>query len=227
MAQITRQLWSALRDEAILASGGHAYTGFSGRVEYWMTQAYYDLCSMYHHYELDGEKIIAVPTGASKVDLPTDCFIVVAVGLIDSSDLPIRFLRMENFKLQGGGFRPQQADLLSFSRYQNAIYFNAQAKAGTKIKLYYYRNPNAPDFSGTSGQPNSIPETQWKWDAHLIDATVARAQRRIWRPDLGQFNAQALSDWLDDQVQSQMKEEPAGAQPDKSQSNMAIGGKQT
>lgn len=227
MAQITRQLWSALRDEAILASGGHAYTGFSGRIEYWMTQAYYDICATYHQYELDKDLVVAVTQGSNRIDLPTDCFIVVAVGVVDDSEQPVSFLRSEHFRLQGGGFRSTQAEFMSFSRFQNSLFFNAQAKANTKVRLYYYRFPNAPDFAGTSGQPNSVPETKWLWDAHIIDATVARAQRRIWRPDLGGLNTQALSEWLDEQVQAQAKKDPIGAQPDKSLSNLALGGKQT
>lgn len=158
MAQITRQLWSALRDEAILAAGGHAYTGFSGRVEYWMTQAYYDLCAMYHQYELDAEQILAIPTGASKVDLPTNCFIVVAVGVVDSSDLPIRFLRMENFKLQGGAFRSQQASSLSPNgRVASRKRFNAAN--GFWASLYSPLVIWSPTMFITKSSASSLPVT--------------------------------------------------------------------
>ena len=227
MAQITRRAWSALQTEATLALGGHAYTNFSSRVQYWLTEAYYDLCAAYHHYELDKNVIVSVPQGTSQIQLPTDCFIVVGVGLLDSSDQPIRFLRSEHFRVLGGTLRSSQSDLLSCARFQNSLYFNAPAKAGVRIRIYYYRYPIAPDFTAATGVPPGVPETQWLWDTHLIEGAVAKGQKRIWRPDLAQFNAQSLSEWLEEQTQSQTKDEPTGTQPDKAVPNQQIGGKQT
>lgn len=227
MAAITRRYWSTMATEATLAAGGHSYTGFSTRIQYWLTEAYYDLCATYHQYALDKDVTIAVPVGTRQIQLPSDCYIVVAVGLLDSSGSPARFLRSEHFRLQGGTFRATQGDLLSFSRFKNALFFNALAKAGTQVQLYYYRYPAAPDFSSSTGNPPSVPETDWLWDTHIIDAGVAKAQKRIWRPDLAQFNVQTVQEWLEEQTQAQTKDEPTGAQPDRPLPNVALGGKQT
>ena len=227
MAQIARRKWSELQTEAILAAGGHAYTGFSTRMSYWLTEAYYEICATYHQYALDADSLIALPDGTSQLELPVDCYIVVSVGVVDGSNRPLKFLRSEHFRLQGGTLRGNPGDLLSFSRFKNAIYFNAPSKPGTRIRLYYYRFPIAPDFAGTATEPPSVPETDWLWDTQIVDAGVAKAQRRIWRPDLGQFNTQSLKEWLDAQAQAQTKEEPTGAQPDRPLPNVALGGKQT
>ena len=54
-----------------------------------MTQAYYDICATYHQYELDKDLVVAVTQGSNRIDLPTDCFIVVAVGVVDGSEQPV------------------------------------------------------------------------------------------------------------------------------------------
>ena len=78
MVQIARRKWSEILTEAILAGGGHVYTGYSTRMTYWLTEGYYDLCAMYHQYALDQRTVLEpawdlyLPVSFAGNSLPTE-----------------------------------------------------------------------------------------------------------------------------------------------------------
>ena len=224
MAAITRRTWANLRDEAIQACGGHDYTGFSSRVEYCVTEAYYDICATYHHHELESATNIAAWTiGNTSISLPADCFIVVGVRLYDtvangSGHLgTLQYVR-HHFLLSN--FSTTQAQPGSFSRSKTTLYLNCPVDKAYQYVVHYYAFPTAPDFSSGS------PQTAWLWDTHLIEGTLAKMQGRIWRPDLGQMNGQLLKDWLAVQPQASVQTEPQPGLPDYPTANLPQGGLQ-
>lgn len=225
MAEITRRTWANIRDEAILATGGHVYTGFSTRMEYWLTGAYFDLCAAYHHYEFDKSATITVPDGESTYNLPQDLYIVVGVALVDDLLRPTTFLQPRRPQTLWGAFRNEKRPITYFARWAKTLYFDAKANGDTKMRLDYYRFPNPPDFAATT-LPQNYPETARIWDDHMTDAGVSRAKGRIWRPDLQQFDAQALTAWLDQQAQAQTKQDPIHTQPVADATGKALGGAQ-
>lgn len=227
MAQIARRIWSELRDEAILAAGGHTYTGYSTRMQYWITEAYYDLGAMYHQYELDEALDFTLDPGEAVQSLPANLFTVVGVAEIDTTtNQPRRFLIEDRPQTLFGKFRPSRSRAGSYARTSNELLFDCAADASRTYRLYYYRTPNAPDFAATSGQPNSTSEYAWLWDAHLLDYAVSRAKRRAWRPDLASFDAQTLAEWLEGQVQAQINDEPIITEPTKPAEGRPLGGRQ-
>lgn len=226
MAQITRRIWSELATEAILAGGGHTYTGYSTRMNYWLTEAYYDICAMYHHYELDAKAFVTVPAGSKEVTVPPNCYVVIGLSELDANDAPKRFLMSERPQIVMATQRVLASSVRSYARIGNTLLLDAALSTAAKYQIDYYRTPVAPDFAATSGQPNSVPETSWLWDTHLIDAALAKSKRRIWRPDLAAFDAQDLMTWLGEQIQSQMKEDPIMTEADKPTVGRPLGGKQ-
>lgn len=225
MAQITRRKWSELLTEAILAGGGHVYTSFSTRMQHWLTEGYYDLCALYHHYAFDARAVLTPPSGSSQVTLPSDCYIVVGVGVLDANGRTVSFLKAENAKLLLGKFRPAQVIPTSYARISRDIIFETLTPAGLKLELVYYRFPLAPDFAASSGA-TAYPETDWLWDKHVMDSALACSKRRIWRPDLAGLDAQPLGEWLDEQVQGQTRKVPVTSQPDSRVANINLGDKQ-
>lgn len=224
MAAIARRTWAQLRDEAIAAAGGHTYTGFSSRMEYWLTEAYYDLATSYHHHELEAVATPAAMTpGTATLTIPTDAFIIITFVLkasVADGGAYLATLRYERLHWIQAAYSSTSAQPSAFARSGSTFYFNCPPDKAYTSSVYYYKVPAAPDFSSGS------PATAWLWDTHLIEGALAKCQGRVWRPDLVQLTLQPLNQWLQAQVQPTLTQELQTGLPDYPNSNAPQGGPQ-
>lgn len=200
MAPIARRTWAQLRDEAIQCGGGHNYTGYSGRVEFWMEQAYYDICLSWHHYELETTAIAAVAANDTAITVPTDLFVLMSLHRPNAQAGLSKALLLQRMHFMVANFSPTAGVPEAYVRWGSTVLLDRPvvgAEAGNWT-FRYYKIPTAPDFSSGS------PAISRVWDDHLIDATLARLQQRVWRPDLAGVSAQVMSDWIQQQVQPDM-----------------------
>lgn len=225
MAAITRRTWANLRDEVIAACGGHDYTGFSSRVEYWLTEAYYDLALSYHHHELEAVATpVAMTPGTATLTIPTDTFIIITFVLkaaVADGGAYLTTLRYERLHWIQANYSATNAQPNAFARSGSTFYFNCPPDKAYQSVIYYYKVPAAPDFAGTGN-----PTTAWLWDTHLVEAALAKAQGRVWRPDLVQLTLQPLNEWAQAQVQPLLTQELQSGLPDYPNANAPQGGPQ-
>ncbi len=222
MAAIARRAWSALRDEAILRLGNITATGFSARVEYFMTQAYFDLALMFHHHELDViDTTKTLSTSNNEVTLPTDTYIVVSVRLKSVAGVilgPLTFKDARSLFDDYTGVTAGQPK--SYTRFASKLYVETKPDAAYPLEIFYYQLPTAPDFSSGS------PVTGRDMDDHIIERTLQLGWPAIARPDLGSIQGELLTEWLQRQVRSDLVGEPLPAMREKPLSGSSFGGVQ-
>lgn len=221
MAQIARRTFAQMLTEVTNFAGGHDYSGFSTRAQHAIWAAYLDLSLTYHHFELEANTTLTLPATTKQVDLPADCYAVIAVvATIGGTDILINPRRTQ-FALADRWATSGETKLPSeWARYGRTLFFNGPSSGSTELRIYYYRVPTAPDFDGSA-----YPETNVLWDDHIIEASVAKLQRRIWRPDLAQANLEFLKQWLGEQIQPTLQQ-PIVTLPDMTTASRPLGGAQ-
>jgi len=224
VATLARLTWSGLVTEIIQAAGGYNYSGFSGRVQNWLYETYLDIALTIHHPELDVRTDGTLLQGQNTAPLTDDCFIVIGVALLDQNANVQSFLPATHFNNVIGAFDqvPNKVPTL-VARFGKSLYFNRPAPTPTGLiyRIFYYRQPSPPDYSILT-----YPETNWLWDAHLQEGTLARIKGRIWRPDLAGTDAQTLAAWVGQQTQSMMAQNPIITVSDMPRANSTLGGAQ-
>jgi hypothetical protein len=222
MAPLVRRTWAQLRDEAIACGGGHDYTGYSGRVEFWMEQAYYDICLSWHHYELEASATAAVLENDTSIPVPADLFVLMSLHRPNANGGLSKALLLQRTHFLVANFSGTAADPDSYCRFGSTVLLNCPVIAGAvgNWTFRYYKVPVAPDFTSGSPAINRV------WDDHLIDATLARLQQRVWRPDLAGVSAQVLDQWIQQQVQPDMVSNIQANMPTLITQNRPTGGAQ-
>lgn len=196
MAVIVRRTWAQLRDEAIKRAGNLDATGFSGRVEYTLWAAWHDLTTTYHFTGLDKiDTSLVLSTSTNELALPTDCFIVVGVGLRSAAGTTyLGPMTPVDYRTLFQDYTATSGQPTRRARFGASLWFDKKPDAAYHIDLAYYRFATAPDYSSTS------PELSSDVDEHLVEGALRKLFPAIGRPDIGEVNAQLLSEWLGFQV---------------------------
>lgn len=200
MAVIARRTFVGIRDEAIKRCGNIGASGFSSRVEYFVTAAYDEICSTYHHFELDKiDPNIVLSTSANSITLPSDCFVVVNLVLRNAAGTAIvGEVGLYDGRRVFAGYAAEIGQPTRYARFGTKLYFDKKPDVAYTSDLYYYKSPIAPDFGGA---PTS-PETARDVDEHIIEGAVALTSSAIKDVDFGGVNRQLLADWLASQVRN-------------------------
>jgi hypothetical protein len=197
MASITRHTWATMKAELVRRLGGRTESSFSARVEYWLDAALLDIGLTYHHFELDKtDTSITLNAGSSTITLPTDCYVLIGVGLRNPGLTTFKkWVTLQNLRYVQANFSETSAVPSEYARFGTSLQFNCNSDQNYPLLLRYYRLPTAPDFASGS------PELSRFWDEHLIEAALAKAQGALWRPDLSAATATTLQEFLDKQIQ--------------------------
>jgi hypothetical protein len=222
MAPLTRYTWATMKSEVIRRLGGRTESTIGSRVEYWLEAAQLDMGLTYHHFELDKtDTSLTLATGTSTINLPSDCYIVLGVGLRNPGLTTFKkWVTLQHLRYVQANFSETNAVPSEYARFGSTLQFNCNSDQNYPILLRYYKLPSAADFSGGS------PELSRFWDEHLIEAAVAKAQGALWRPDLAAGATTLLQDFLEKQVQPQLLADVLADRPTVSTANRTHGGAQ-
>lgn len=195
MAVLARRNWAQLLTELTLRLGNITSSGFDARLQYVLAGAYFDICTTYHHAELDAVTAspITLTIAESSVPLPTDLFVLVSAS-IEGVQLPVVDFRqlIEELRSAGAAGVPTKC-----ARYGGRLYFNKVAAASyASVLVFYYRRGLAPDFSGS---PTS-PELDSDVDKHIMELALSTAWQALGRPDLAATEQQKYDAWASMQV---------------------------
>lgn len=195
MAVLARRTWAQLATETTLRLGNIASPGFDSRVQYWLAASYFDLCTRYHHVELDmvTASALTLSVSTSSLNLPADLFVLISAS-IESTTIPIiDFRSVVHDIYDNAAGVPQKC-----ARFGSKLYFDRIAGANyPTVFLWYYRRGTSPDFT----TPTS-PELDSDVDEHIIEGALRYAYPNLARPDLGAVQRELLNDWLSTQVRT-------------------------
>lgn len=218
MATLVRRTWPELRAETIICTGGIDYTGYSTRVEYALDAAAREIALRYHHPELDASGNATVSTNDTTITVPTGAYIVVDVLRANGTALTEKNYHQLLAIASSTAGTPEY-----FARYGSTLVLNCPVSAsvaGTWV-VKYYKFPTTPDFAGSGS-----PDTAWVFDESIIQLAVAKMMGRAWRPDLAGMGLQLLGDWLTNQPQESLSENPLPNLPDLPTASRPFGGSQ-
>lgn len=203
MAALTRRIWSAIRDEVIKRCGNITATGYSDRIEYFVQEAYYDLATQFHHFELDKEDAsIVLSTSVNSITLPTDCHIVVGFRLRNAAGTAVVGEVGEyDYASLAANYTATAAQPKRRARFGNKLYFDSLPNAAYTSNLFYYRLPTAPDFASAS----LTSELGADCDAHLIELATALASGGTKDAVFAQVNRESFAQWAASQVRSSIQ----------------------
>lgn len=223
MAAIARRTWAELRTEVVRRAQGIDATSFSSRVEYALWSAYQDLCLTFHHFELDKvDTSLSLSTSVNSLALPPDCYIVVGVRLRNAAGSAfVRQLSYKSPHVLLNEYRGAPGTPTQYTRFLNTLYFNLLPDTAYHVDLFYYRNPTAPDFSG-SATPDTHPEV----DEHLIQSALSLLFPALGRPDLAGQHLANLQSWLPMNSRPAIVVETPAGQRERYETPRAIGGAQ-
>lgn len=200
MATITRRTWANLRDEALKRIGREGDSAASTRMEYRITDAYLALALTYHHFELDG--LVSnqdVASGALSTALPSDCYIVTGVRLLDEVGAHLQRLELEAQQFAFGTASSTAERPSSYVRWGSSLYFPAPTDDDYEVDIAYYKVPTLPDFSSGS------PDTHWLWDQAILGMAVAGGSVDHWASEVAAPHVETLNAFLERVVAPPLK----------------------
>lgn len=178
MAVLSRPTFADMETEVVRRLGGIDYTGFSTRVEHWIANAYSWAATSFHHIELDAvtSSPPTVSVGDPSYDLPSDCYIVLAVRLGTNYN---RWLRPTNFEAITAKVLTTNGAPVEWSRFLDKVYFDRPPALETTAVTYYIKEPAAPDFSTPTSSALAA-----EWDELIVLKATILGLIGTWRPDL-------------------------------------------
>lgn len=218
MAPLARRTWAQLATEATQRLKGITYTGFDARVQHWLYQGYFWLCTTYGHFELDTTVTGALSTANNQVDLTAetpDLWIVFGMSIkaVASPNAPLQPLQLRNAHEIFSQYRAVSGRPERFTRFGTKLYLDKLPDAAYPYELYYRRFPTAPDFSGSA-----TPDVTADCEEAILSAAVAMAAGRLSMLELQAGESNMLQTWQAGQVRPQLA---AGDLPDRPLSPVA------
>lgn len=210
MAVLARRTWAQMLTELQLRLGNITATGFSDRLQYLLTASYYDLCTTYHHVELDKiDTSVSCSTSNNEITLPTDLFKLVGIRLKAVGGASILGpVVLEDYRLSSDLYTLTSGRPSRGGRFGTKFYFDKLPDAAYPLEIFYYRYPTAPDFGATS------PELGPDLDEHILQGAIRLGFPAIARGDLGDVSRTLLEEWLQAQVRASLLE-PLTALPER------------
>lgn len=222
MAAIARRSLAQIRAEVILRCGNITASGFSGRVEYWLWEAYLDLATEFHHFELDKiDSSIVLSTSTNEISLPADCFVVVGLRLKNTAGTAIvGEVGKYNFDSLSLEYRATPGLPTRWARFGPKLYFDLKPDAAYTSDLFYYRLPTAPDFAGSATSELGVD-----CDTHLIELATALASGGTKDQIYAAVNRESFAAWAASQVRSSIQS-PVFESREATTTNSTLGGAQ-
>jgi hypothetical protein len=205
MAAIARRSWAELATETQRRAGGINYAGppsFLTRVQYFLWASYLEICTKWYHHELfvlDATKTLS--TSTNTLTLPTGVFILIAMALRNGTAYSGEVAVYSGSALLGA-YTAESGKPTRRTRGKATIYLDKKPDIAYAVDLYYYKYPDAPDFS------SGTPETGVDCDEAIISGALRYLNPAIGRSELGDVNRQLLVEWLSDNVRGHFVDEP-------------------
>lgn len=210
MAPLARRTWAQMATEVTLRLGNPTTTGFDARIQYALVASYDDLCTTFHHVELDNIDTSKVcSTSTNTVTLPADCLVVVGVRLKAVGGAVLGQVLVEDYRLGSALYVATSGQPTRCSRFQNSLYFNTKPDQAYPLEIFYYRRCTVPDFSASASS-----ELDRDVDEHIIEGAIRRLFPAISRADLGDVQRTLMSEWMGAQFRSSILD-PLTAAPEK------------
>lgn len=202
MAALTRRTLAQIRDEVIKRCGNITATGYSDRITYFVWEAYLDLATEFHHFELDKiDSSIVLSTSANTIDLPADCFVVIGLRLRNAAGTSIvGEVGKYNFESLSSEYRAVSGMPTKRARFGAKLYFDFKPDIAYTSDLFYYRLPAAPDFAGSATSELGVD-----CDTHLIELAVALASGGTKDQAFSAVNRESFATWAASQVRSSIQ----------------------
>lgn len=175
----------------------------------WLEAAYFNLCTTYHHVELDTvDTSLTASTSTNEVSLASlspKMFVLAGLRLRASADSGSAItgpMVVGDFKSLFDKYTATVGVPSKVARFGDKLYFDTLPAAAYGLNLYYLRYPTAPDFGATS------PETGRDVEEHIVEGAIQLAFPGIGRPDLGAVNRELVGMWLSEQVRLPLTADP-------------------
>jgi hypothetical protein len=214
MAALTRRTWLNLRDDLMQRVGRGSVTAYEARAQELLAAAYFEICTLFHHYELDEEDAsLTLSTTSNQLALPADTFGIFSFSVRHpGTGAWIATLTWEEAhsllnRYQAVTKAPSEG-LDRYTRYGSNLELPRLPDQAYKTTLRYYKVPAAPDFS--SGSPAI---GRW-WDQVILDYAEQMAWGTLWRPDLAQGVASRIQIYLENTPQPYLKDIPLFGAPE-------------
>ena len=223
MAPLSRRGWSAIETEVTRRMGGTLNGTFAGRVQYWIAAGFINLCTVLHHFELDVlNQALTLSTSSNKLDLPSDCHLIVGMIIRNpSTNAIVGPVSEYDYRALAAEYRETSGVPARRARWGDTAYFDVKPDLAYKVDLSYYKLPAAPDFA-----TGDFPVTGADCDEVLIEWALAHAYRGVGRPDLTETSEQRVQRWIERQPRPLLVQDPLVERRESSQTNTTVGGAQ-
>ena len=164
-------------------SGDTVYTARSKEI---LAAAYFDICTTFHHFELDKKDTTKTcSTSANTIDISS----LSIHGIFEFTLNEIsggafrRHVEFEEAHFQLAKYRNTAEEPKTYTRYGDEIWFAVLPNAAYKTTIYYYSDPTAPDYGGSP----TTPETAREWDDRILELALALGHAAIWSHEQAGF----------------------------------------
>ena len=197
MPPLTRRNWSTMLTELQLRTGNITATGFTDRLKHLLVATYQDICTTYHHLELDKiDTSIVCSTSNNEITLPTDLYSLVGIRLKAVGGASILGpILIEDFRLTSHLYALSSGRPSRGGVFGRKFYFDTKPDQAYPLEVFYYRTGTVPDFDTPTTSDLAIDV-----DEHIIEGAIRKAFPALARPDLGEVHRQLLDEWLASQV---------------------------
>lgn len=184
MAAIARRTWDEFETEHIRRAGRTGDSSYTSRAQYFLTSAYTDICTRFHHQDLDKvDSSLVLSTAVRTLALPADCFVVLIFELQQTPGGEyIKTLNQRHLPMMQAHVVAAAAEPVFFSRHADTLYFDRVADQAYKSALYYQSRPVLPDF----GVGIESPAIDVVWDEHILELSLVKAGSALWQNDIAQ-----------------------------------------
>lgn len=225
MAEITRRTWANLQTEHTNRMGRVGDTDYAARSKEFLSAAYYDICTRWHHFELDTRD-----TATLTCSTGTNVVSASALGLhgifgvqlrSPTIDTVVSTLSWEEAHFSLQKYKVLQRMPESYSRYGNDLVFPVIPDAAYPVTIHYYANPTPPDFD----TPTSS-ELAREWDEHILELSLALAHGALWQADLSGYYQDRFDKWSETVTNPLLVAVPMHGRPESQTRSFPHGGAQ-
>ena len=229
MAALTRRGWDEILDEVLLRSGGKNYSGWSARVQQFISAAYYDICSLYRHIELEATNGAVLDAGDYYFALasfsPDVYHVHVLYESVNNGGIsPLKMLSRKDtagivMAWSSTDGQPEAYSLRGSSG-DYIVVFDREADIERSYVVIYQSKPTRPDFATTDA-----PEIGPHWDEHLIELALAKIGVATGDQQMASVNAALYKDFVSQVAQPLIDKTIGASTPEAATSNKMSTGK--
>jgi len=206
MAALTRRGWDTILVEVIKRAGGINYSGFPARAQQLISAAYYDICSLYRHSELEatsGSLLSAGDYFFLMTGFEPDLYHLHALyeSVNDGGSTPSRILQRRDLAGWAMHYNTTAGQPESYAVHGNTgsimAVFDREADEERTYAVLYQFLPTRPDFT-----TDDTPATGPQWDEHLIELALSKIGAAVGDQQLAAVNAALFRDFVSQNAQN-------------------------